>query len=519
MTNPLKIRALALAAGIALTTGAAAAQSPPPLSTSGTQNLTFVGPGPQDFTIPNLPGAIIRFTVAGADGGDVLLDNASALGGEGASITIDVNVGSIPGEIRPGGRIRFIIGEAGEDNGFTEGGAAGGGGSGILYEADAVGDDWIPVAVAGAGGGAYIGAGPSGPLQLPGKPALTIESGSDGGIGATGDAFAVPGAGGQPGDAGEFNTSASILLNPGAGGAGLFGSAVSPNPFSPFAIMGYPSGGPGSRVNSRGGWGCGGGGGGGWSLAFRGIDGSGGGGGGYSGGGGGGIGGEGGGGGSLFASTVGTGVVTLGNNGTNGSASYRFLRTSPPPVDAVDLGIVAQADRNDEAIVEMTTRGSNFDTVIGYYSESGELLFINDDISSGERQSLMRRLLTRGTYYLFVSGWPNFPTADFGVLRGQFQGFSGNLRVTAGNTTVDSTLAQDEVRFYRFEVGDLPQPCGPADFAQPFGVISQADVDAFVNAFFAGDPAVAALAPPFDAVSQTDVTAFVNLFFAGCPTN
>ncbi|MEO1512540.1 MAG: GC-type dockerin domain-anchored protein, partial [Planctomycetota bacterium] len=59
-------------------------------------------------------------------------------------------------------------------------------------------------------------------------------------------------------------------------------------------------------------------------------------------------------------------------------------------------------------------------------------------------------------------------------------------------------------------------PCSGADLAPPFGIISQADVTAFVNAFFAMDPA-ADLAPPFGVISQADVTAFVNLFFAGCP--
>ncbi|MEL6329992.1 MAG: right-handed parallel beta-helix repeat-containing protein [Planctomycetota bacterium] len=62
-----------------------------------------------------------------------------------------------------------------------------------------------------------------------------------------------------------------------------------------------------------------------------------------------------------------------------------------------------------------------------------------------------------------------------------------------------------------------PEGCSPADLVPPFGVISQADVAAFVDLFFAGDPFVAGLAVPFDVVSQLDVAAFVDLFFAGCP--
>ncbi|MEL6328748.1 MAG: hypothetical protein AAFR38_03725 [Planctomycetota bacterium] len=62
-----------------------------------------------------------------------------------------------------------------------------------------------------------------------------------------------------------------------------------------------------------------------------------------------------------------------------------------------------------------------------------------------------------------------------------------------------------------------PPPCSPADLAQPFGVISQADVTRFVELFFEDDPRVASLAEPFDVVSQADVDAFVTLFFQGCP--
>ncbi|MEL6330002.1 MAG: hypothetical protein AAFR38_10085 [Planctomycetota bacterium] len=64
-----------------------------------------------------------------------------------------------------------------------------------------------------------------------------------------------------------------------------------------------------------------------------------------------------------------------------------------------------------------------------------------------------------------------------------------------------------------------PAPCSPADLAEPFGVISQADVAAFVDLFFAGDPKAAAFAEPLDVASQADVSAFVDLFFAGCPAN
>ncbi|MEL6396326.1 MAG: GC-type dockerin domain-anchored protein [Planctomycetota bacterium] len=66
---------------------------------------------------------------------------------------------------------------------------------------------------------------------------------------------------------------------------------------------------------------------------------------------------------------------------------------------------------------------------------------------------------------------------------------------------------------HAFRVGTV-SGC-PADLAPPYGIISNTDVDAFVAAFFANDPA-ADLAPPFGVISSTDVDAFVDAFFEGC---
>ncbi|MEL6395082.1 MAG: GC-type dockerin domain-anchored protein [Planctomycetota bacterium] len=60
-----------------------------------------------------------------------------------------------------------------------------------------------------------------------------------------------------------------------------------------------------------------------------------------------------------------------------------------------------------------------------------------------------------------------------------------------------------------------PGEC-PIDYADPIGTISQADVAAFVDLFFANDPA-ADLAEPFGVISQADVAEFVDLFFGPCP--
>ncbi|MEL6330766.1 MAG: GC-type dockerin domain-anchored protein [Planctomycetota bacterium] len=107
--------------------------------------------------------------------------------------------------------------------------------------------------------------------------------------------------------------------------------------------------------------------------------------------------------------------------------------------------------------------------------------------------------------------------------RGMIVDNEGNDQLAVGlgpnrpvlNFTIISEV-EVQLDMIRLLVEPEPQPCSPADLAPPFGVISQADVNEFVNLFFANDPQVAAFAAPFNVVSQADVNAFVDLFFAGC---
>ncbi|MEL6395081.1 MAG: hypothetical protein AAFQ71_03690 [Planctomycetota bacterium] len=80
----------------------------------------------------------------------------------------------------------------------------------------------------------------------------------------------------------------------------------------------------------------------------------------------------------------------------------------------------------------------------------------------------------------------------------------------------EDDVANPEVAGEQFVVLTGTPPCSFADLVAPFGVISQADVSAFVDEFFAGG-SLADLVPPFGVVSQGDVAEFVDLFFAGCP--
>lgn len=59
-------------------------------------------------------------------------------------------------------------------------------------------------------------------------------------------------------------------------------------------------------------------------------------------------------------------------------------------------------------------------------------------------------------------------------------------------------------------------PCGPADLAAPFGIISFADAARFVELYLSADRQPAALAEPTDEATPADIGAFIDRFFAAC---
>ncbi|WP_193212846.1 DUF5011 domain-containing protein [Luteolibacter marinus] len=206
----------------------------------------------------------LSFLVEGADGGTV--DPVDAKGGAGAQIYGLIQIGYEPGDVvQPGGQLRFLPGVKGQSISpawLESRGAGGGGGSGILYKSPDPGSTWVPLVIAGGGGGAV--------KDWTGLD-INYRSGGDGQTGTAGQ---------------DTDTTSGGVDGQGGGGAGGGGwlSDGSPAAAARRGRAGSPNGGLGGEAGTdgvQGGWGCGGGAG---SSASSTVTG-GGGGGGYSGGG------------------------------------------------------------------------------------------------------------------------------------------------------------------------------------------------------------------------------------------
>lgn len=262
--------------------------------------------------------------IKGGDGGSAYVHDHTfnrycrASGGSGAQVKATFLVGTENNAIPAGSTLRFIKGELGETESFgailaagTAGGA-GGGGSAVLYRkpGSTSDKDWVLLAAAGAGGGAYSGMTAGKCVDTHhGKGGSPTARGGDGKVQTSSDT-----EGGRNGDNGENFSSTS------GGGAGYLSRPRNVTAEGAAAQKGDPAGGAGGHCPGcqSGGWGFGGGG-----FAFYGP----GGGGGYSGGGAGSIG-EAGGGGS-FISGINTAFVIIpgiqgGANLNNGHVIYEF---------------------------------------------------------------------------------------------------------------------------------------------------------------------------------------------------
>ncbi|MEM7310766.1 MAG: hypothetical protein AAF682_29095 [Planctomycetota bacterium] len=282
---------------------------------SGTDEVYWI---PDEFP----PGAIDLY-VRGGQGGDATSLSCSSDGGKGAEIWATFEVGNGSSKLKPGGQLRFVVGEAGEDK--YVGAAGGGGGSAVLYRSS-TSSSWELLMVAGGGGGAHQD-------ETYFFICLNSEDGKNANVTAEGDpgggvSYTAPiGYGALP------TTSGSSYLSGGGGGHGELSGD-----YSGCGGPGYPDGGSGGGSFADGGFGYGGGG--------SGTTG-GGGGGGYTGGGGGASNREGGGGGSwVDENRAVTHLIEKAGKKGNGKANYRCY----PSLGAAECADAAVIDDDDYEI-------------------------------------------------------------------------------------------------------------------------------------------------------------------------
>lgn len=91
---------------------------------------------------------------------------------------------------------------------------------------------------------------------------------------------------------------------------------------------------------------------------------------------------------------------------------------------------------------------------------------------------------------------------------------SSALGISDDGVIVGTGVLNGEVRGYALV--PVSGGCNDADIAEPFGVLDLADVQGFIAAFLAGEPA-ADIAPPAGVFDLADLQAFIAAFVGGCP--
>ena len=121
----------------------------------------------ETYTIPdeNWPLTIDFYEVRGGDGGVAKAgpkgdpDRYKGKGGGGAVMGAVFEVGTSGDKLRPGGQIRFIIGNKGEvfqgEPRGDRGSGGGGGGTGVLYR-ETEAHEWVPLIIAAGGAGGFV---------------------------------------------------------------------------------------------------------------------------------------------------------------------------------------------------------------------------------------------------------------------------------------------------------------------------------------------------------------------------
>ncbi|WP_422106260.1 BspA family leucine-rich repeat surface protein [Winogradskyella sp.] len=313
----------------------------------------FVMPSSTDYTH-------VEFHLLGADGGDAkftFLGTCQANGGQGAEIIATFTIGNASNEIPLDAPIRFIVGGKGANfTGSAFGGGAGGGGTAVL---DMTPENYRILAVAGAGGGAYIKSN-FGCHRHDGKDASLTEDGID-----SAGHGGVNGMGGGTLNVNDLGSFGGQAAYPAGGGGGAFSPSTVPDgQYEERAgEQGTWQGGAGggnitidSNSFPNGGWGFGGGGSGAEAEAEFGS--GGGGGGGYSGGGGGSSDfRSGGGGGSYVAPGLYANIIQIQDTSDrhDGAIQYRFVNRNDCDPIITSLDIVDTEDCTQPASARVNT--------------------------------------------------------------------------------------------------------------------------------------------------------------------
>jgi len=174
-------------------------------------------------------------------------------------------------------------------------------------------------------------------------------------------------------------------------------------------------------------------------------------------------------------------VVTTGTGALNvfWNSALGFEQASPISSDpAVSPSSLEVADIDGNGFIDVAVSSASSE-VGGVYLNQGNREFVREDV--------------------FVAG------RSFDIQLGDLDG-NGTIDLAAALWGNDVVLSFNEC---------LPG-CSIADFVPPFDLVDLSDLDAYVEAFVAGD-AIADLAPPFGTIDTDDAEAFIAIFLAGCP--
>ena len=149
-------------------------------------------------------------------------------------------------------------------------------------------------------------------------------------------------------------------------------------------------------------------------------------------------------------------------------------RPVEPPAVFTDLGLIATYP----SPFTLDTFGSDFDTELGAYNATGQVVLVNDDAGGGLQSQLNFGASARpGEYYVALGGFNTTYNNNFVVTPGSS---SGNYVLNYPTGTEGGVLGSGELQWFRFEVdGVVTPPLGAIDL----GVIANVGDPVNVNTF------------------------------------